>query len=383
VNIAFMGIRGVPASYSGFETAAEEIATRLAQRGHSVTVYNRSQDIPYRSADYRGVRLVRLPTWHSKHLATIVHTFLATLHVLMSRAEVVHYFGAGPGALSIIARLFGKKTVCSVDGLDWSRQKWGGFAQGYLRSSEAVVTKVAHAVVTDSAVGKDYYTQKYGLKTEMIAYGATAQRHDGSPWLEQFGLEPRRYLLFVGRLVPEKNPHLLIEAFNALDTNMKLVIVGDDPWGKEYVDSLKARGNSRVVFTGYLYGEGCAALQSNAYLFGLPQAVGGTPPVLLEAMGYSNCVVVSDTPSHLETIGDAGVSFDLQGGAEALRQRLAWLIENPTVVEAFRQRAAERVAARYQWEQVVDAHEDLYARLLGRAEATSLKPQLAVPASKE
>jgi len=384
VKIAFVGIRGIPAAYSGFETAAEELSTRLVQRGHEVTVYNRSQDIPYRAPSYRGVKLVRIPTWHSKHLATIVHTFLSTLHILTTRAQVVHYFGAGPGALSIIARLLGKKTVCSVDGLDWSRQKWGGIASSYLRSSEAVVTKVAHAVVTDSAVGEEYYRKKYGLQTSMIAYGANTHRHNGSPWLEKFGLKQRKYFLFVGRLVPEKNAHVLIEAFEALDTDMSLVIVGDDPWGREYVESLQKSGGPRVIFTGYLYGEGCAALQSNAYAFVLPQAVGGTPPVLLEAMGYGNCVLVSDTPSHLETIGDAGVSFDLSQVETDLRAKLAWLIEHPDVVEDYRRRAVERVASTYRWDQVVEAHEELYERLVaGQEKQTQMRETPVLPASKE
>jgi glycosyltransferase involved in cell wall biosynthesis len=386
MKIAFLGIRGIPASYSGFETAAEELSTRLVERGHEVTVYNRSQDIPYRANQFKRVRLVRIPTWHSKHLATIVHTFLSTLHILTTRTQVVHYFGTGPGALSILPRIFGKKTVCSVDGMDWSRQKWGGFASSYLRRSEAIVTKVAHAVVTDSAVGEEYYRQKYGLQTAMIAYGANTQRHDGAPWLEQYGLEPRKYFLFVGRLVPEKNAHLLIEAFEALDTDMKLVIVGDDPWGKEYVDSLHSQAGDRVVFTGYLYGDGCAALQSNAYAFVLPQGVGGTPPVLLEAMGYGNCVLVSDTPNHIETIDGAGVSFDLSLGVEALRERLAWLIANTDVVEDYRRRAAERVATTYRWDEVVEAHEALYERLLAgsrRDERPQMHEVPALPASKE
>jgi glycosyltransferase involved in cell wall biosynthesis len=364
MRIAIVGIRGIPASYSGFETAAEAISTRLVKRGHEVTVYNRSQDIAYRGPFYHGVKLERLPTWHSKHLATIVHSLLATLHVLTTRAQVVHYFGAGPGALSIIARLFGKRTVCSVDGLDWDRRKWGRFASAYLRVSEAVVTKTAGAVITDSPVGEEYYLEEYGLATDMIAYGAPTGRLEDPRWLERFGLEPRRYILFVGRLVPEKNAHLLIEAFEALDTDMKLVIVGDDPFGHDYVDSLKRSAGPRVVFTGYLYGEGCAALQSNAYVFVLPAEVGGTPPVLLEAMGYGNCVLVSDMPSHLETIGDAGVPYELDQGADDLREKLLWLIEKPETVEEFRRRAGRRAAERYQWDAVVDAHEALYSRLI-------------------
>jgi glycosyltransferase involved in cell wall biosynthesis len=364
MKIAMIGIRGIPASYSGFETAAEELSAGLAERGHEVTVYNRTKDISYGWPRYRGAQLVRLPTWRSKHLSTIVHSFLATMHVVTTRAEIVHYYGAGPGALSWLARLFGKKTVCSVDGLDWSRRKWGAFARTYLRASEALVTKTSDAVITDSPVGEVYYREKYGLETSMIAYGAKVQRQEGTARLTQYGLEPRRYILFVGRLVPEKNVHHLIEAFERLETDMKLVIVGDDPFEKEYVDSLKSHAGPRIVVTGYLSGEGCAELQSNAYVFVLPAEVGGRSPVLLEAMGFGNCVVVSDTPSNLEAIGEAGVSYSVQEGADDLAIKLDHLIAHPELVAEYREKAQQHAARHYVWDEVVAQHERLYGRLL-------------------
>jgi glycosyltransferase involved in cell wall biosynthesis len=364
MKVAMIGTRGVPARYGGFETAVEQVATRLVQRGHQVVVYNRSGVNPYEEPSYRGVDVVRLPTWNSKHLATIVHSLVSTLHALRTDVDVIHYYTAGAGALAFLSRLFGKQTVCSVDGLDWNRRKWGRAASTYLKLSERVVSRVVDGVITDTPVMEQYYREKYARRTAMITYGAPTERLEDGEWLQRFGLEPRRYVLFVGRLVPEKNAHLLIEAFEALDTGMKLVIVGDDPFGQDYVDSLKQRAGSRVVFTGYLYGDGCAALQSSAYVFVLPAEVGGTPPVLLEAMGYGNCVLVSDMPSHLETIGDAGVAYDLEAGADDLGQKLAWLIGHPETVEDYRHRAAIRVAERYQWDDVVDAHEELYSRLI-------------------
>jgi glycosyltransferase involved in cell wall biosynthesis len=364
MKVAMIGTRGIPARYGGFETAAEQVGTRLVRRGHDVVVYNRSGVNPYAGQAYRGVDLVRLPTWNRKHFATIVHSFLSTIHAMRSDVDVVHYYTAGAGALSFIPKLFGKRTVCSVDGLDWNRRKWGRAASAYLKFSERVVSKLVDEVITDTPVMEQYYQQQYGRQTAMIAYGAPTERIEDLQWLQRFGLEPRRYILFVGRLVPEKNAHVLIEAFEALDTDMKLVIVGDDPFGHDYVDSLKERAGARVVFTGYLYGEGCAALQSNAYVFVLPAEVGGTPPVLLEAMGYGNCVLVSDLPSHLETIGDAGVPYDLEQGVDDLREKLLWLIEKPATVEDYRRRAGQRAAARYQWDDVVDAHEELYTRLV-------------------
>ncbi len=366
MKVAMIGTRGIPARYGGFETAVEQISTRLVQRGHEVVVYNRSGVNTYEASSYEGVRLVRLPTYNSKHLATIVHSALSTLHAtLRSDVEVVHYFTAGAGALSFLPRLFGKRTVCSVDGLDWSRRKWGRFARAYLKLSEQVVSRVTDAIVTDSPPMASYYLDEYGRDTSMIAYGSNpVQRGGASEWLGKFGLEPERYLLFVGRLVPEKNAHVLIDAFEKLDTDMKLVIVGDDPWGKDYIDSLKQRAGTRVVFTGYLYGEGCQALQANAYAFVLPGEVGGTPPVLLEAMGSGNCVLVSDTPSHRQTVGEAGLIYDLTRAEAELPQALENLITQPELVAEYRNRAAERAAEQYRWDEVVRQHEELYARLL-------------------
>lgn len=371
MRIAMIGTRGIPATAGGFETAVDAIATRLVERGHEVIVYNRTPDNAYQGSEYRGVRIVRLPTLRSKHLGTIVHAFLSTLHMLFANVDVVHYYVAGAGVLSFIPRLFGKRTVCSVDGLDWNRKKWGRFASIYLKASERVVASLCDAVITDARVMADYYQQRYGRTTDMIAYGARLEPSeggnggDGGDYLQRFGLEPRKYLLFVGRLVPEKNVHSLIAAFNQLDTDMKLVIAGDDPFETEYVAKLKREANDRVVFTGFIYGAGYMALQSNAYVFVLPAEVGGTPPVLVEAMGCGNCVLVSNTSSHLEVIADAGFSFDLAQGADDLLRQLRWLLANPGVVAEYREKALAWVKRHYTWDAVVDAHEALYRRLLG------------------
>jgi glycosyltransferase involved in cell wall biosynthesis len=187
---------------------------------------------------------------------------------------------------------------------------------------------------------------------------------EGREWLKRFGLESRDYVLFVGRLVPENNIHCLIEAFRHTKSDKKLVIVGDDPWEKEYARRLKSTRDSRVVFTGGVYGDGYEQLQRNAYLFVLPDEVGGTHPALVEAMGYGNCVLVNDTPSNLEVIGGAGFSYHGSEGASDLREQLQMLVDNPRIVQEYRAKASLRALTHYRWEEVIGLHVALYQRVI-------------------
>lgn len=358
-----MGIRGVPASYSGFETCAEEVGARLVQRGHHVTVYCRSHHIRYREPFYRGMRLVRLPTLVHKYTDTIVHTTLAALHGLTQRYDIVLMFIAGNSPVSIIPRLDGAKVVLNVDGLDWKRKKWSLPAKRYIQFAEWLATRLAHAVVTDSRRVQEYYRQRYRAETTFIAYGADVTPLPPGPFLQRFGLEPRKYILFVGRLVPENCVEHLVAAFEGLETEMRCVIVGDAPYAEAYIRALKAMAGAQVIFTGYLFGEGYRELASNAYAFVETSEVGGTHPALIEAMAFGNAVIVNDTPENLETIGEAGLSYRGVMGAVHLREVLAKLLTNPRLAEEYRQRARERARV-FSWEAVTDAYEALFRQLL-------------------
>src|SRR6266700_1494752 len=268
MRIAIIGIKAIPAHYGGFETAVDEVSRGLVNRGHEVTVYNRTGMSKYPEKDYAGVHLVTLPTIKTKHLSTIAHSFVSTLHA------------------------------------------------------------------TDV--------------------------------LDRFGLKPREYVLFVGRLVPENNIQQLIRAFEQVETRKRLVIVGDDPWERDYVRRLKSTRDSRILFTGGVYGEGYAQLQQNAYMFVLPDEVGGTHPVLVEAMGFANCVLVNDTPTNLEVIGDSGISYRGAEGPEDLSRKLQILLEHPDLVAQCREKALRRAQDHYRWEDVIQKHEQLYRRALDR-----------------
>ncbi len=359
-----MGTRGVPASYSGFETCVEQLGARLAQRGHDVTVYARKHHIDYDKPTYRGMKLVKLPTIANKYLDTIVHTFLSSLHGLFQGYDIVLYFIAGNSLVAWIPRLARQKSIINVDGLDWKREKWPKLAKRYIQFAEKISGKTANAVISDSRVVQRYYQDVYHIPTTYIAYGAELPRREPGALLAELGLKPRNYVLYVGRLVPENCAHHLVEAWQKLDTDMKCVIVGDAPYVDAYKAKLRVHQDERVLMPGYVFGQGYWELASNAYAFALTSGVGGTHPALVESMAFGNCVIVHDTPENRETIGDAGLVYDGKVGADSLRAVLQQLLDDPDLVAAYRQRAAARAAEKFSWEAVTDAYEALFYDVL-------------------
>jgi glycosyltransferase involved in cell wall biosynthesis len=372
MHIAMIGIKAIPARFGGFETAVDETSRGLVRLGHQVTVYNRKGMSNHNSAVYDGVTLVELPTLKSKNLSTIVHAFLSTLHVTFRRVDVVHFFTTGATLFAPLPRLFGKKIVCSVDGCDWQRAKWGRFARWYLRLSEWIAARCCHSLISDSQDVNRYYAETYGQHSTCITYGVREYRSKQQEVLDHFGLKPREYVLFVGRLVPENNIHHLISAFENLKTEKHLVIVGDDPWERRYVQRLKSTTDPRIIFTGGVYGDGYAQLQQSAYLFVLPDEVGGTHPALVEAMGYGNCVLVNNTPSNLEVIGTAGFSYRGELGSVDLQAQLQNLLDTPSEVAGYRQRALVHATERYSWTKVAREHAAVYEELMGGSKPVNL-----------
>ena len=349
MKIGLLGTRGIPASYSGFETCVEELGQRLVQRGHDVTVYCRIPHITYPGHIYKGMSLVKFRTIHNKYLDTLFHSLISSLHALTRRYDVALYFIAGNSPVTWLPRLVGSKSVLNVDGLDWKRDKWPRLAKRYIRLAEYWATRLPNAYVTDSRVVQAYYGDRYGSRPPFIPYGSDVIPVQPGRYLQQLGLDPRRYLLFVGRLVPENCAHHLVEAFNGLPTDMKCVIVGDAPYADDYIAALKGTAGPNVLFTGYLFGAGYRELCSHAYLFIETSAVGGTHPALIEAMAFGNCVVVNGTPENRETIGDAGFAYDGGQGAVGLRALLEHLLSAPGVVDEYRRKAQLRAQAEYSW----------------------------------
>ncbi|HMA36661.1 MAG TPA: glycosyltransferase, partial [Chloroflexia bacterium] len=267
--------------------------------------------------------------------------------------------------LTLIPRSAGRKTVLHVDGLDWKRDKWPALAKRYIQGAEWLGARLPHALITDSRVVQQYYRDTFGAHAEYIAYGADVEPLQAGATLARFGLRPREYLLFVGRLVPENRIHTLIHAHAQLQTDKKCVIVGDAPYAEKYIAELKAMAGADVIFTGYQFGAAYRELSSHAYLFVEPSNVGGTHPALVEAMGFGNCVIAHDTPENRETGGDAGFYYNGRQPVESLRALVQHLVDAPHHVTAARDRARERARHHFSWEQVTDAYETLFRRLLG------------------
>ena len=361
MKIAVLGTRGIPAAYSGFETCVEQVSSRLVKKGHEVIVYCRTKHVLAKSKTYyKGIRLVNLPTISNKYLDTFFHTFISVLHVIIrSRINTILIFGVGNAIFCLPLRIFKKKVIINVDGLDWKRKKWGTFARWYLKISERWAGLFANEVITDSNVIKQYYLNRYNKQTHMIAYGAYTEKSGKQNFLVKLGLKTNGYILFVGRLVPENCAHHLIKAYNLLNTKLKLVVVGGSSYSSKYIDYLKSKANPNTLFTGYVFGENYRQIVSNAYIFVESSEVGGTHPALLEAMGMGNCVIVNDIPPNLETIGNAGVSYKGNKEHLDLAEKLDNLIENPDIVKNYRKLAVERIKKFYSWELVADKYEEL------------------------
>lgn len=363
LRVAILGTRGIPASYSGFETAVEQITSRLTARGHRVTVYCRAHVVDRRLRSWKGAELVHLPTIRNKYLDTFVHTLLSSVHAAWRlKPDVALFFIAGNSPLCLITRARGIPTLINVDGLDSDRGKWNRLAKWYLRAAERLAPRMADRAVTDSNAVAHIFEQRFGRQIGVVPYGAQEPADTGTQTLARLGLEPRRYVLFVGRLEPENNPHLLVEAWaripSSVTRDMKLVIVGGAPYASDYIRAVRRAADPRVLFPGYVFGRGYWELQRGAYVFCAPTEVGGTHPVILEALVAGNCVLVNDYKPNAETVGDAGVYFSGSRGVPHLARQLRRLLEDPELVEGYRARARVR-ARRYSWDAVATAYEHL------------------------
>lgn len=362
MRIAIMGTRGIPACYGGFETFAEQLSTRLVARGHEVTVYCRSHYVSPRQLNHQGVLLKVLPTIQHKYLDTVVHTFLSTLHGMTQRYDAALICNAANAVFAPALRLAGTPVAINVDGLEYKRKKWNWMGRLYYLVSERFAFWFPNQTVTDAHVIQEYYRARYGATSTMIAYGAEVERRPDKSAIQQWDVAPNRYVLYVSRLEPENNAHLVIEAFKRVRTSHKLLIVGDAPYSRTYIKRLRAMAqhDCRIEFTGFVFGDGYRALQQNAYCYVHAGEVGGTHPALLEAMGFGNCVLTLETPENVETVGEAGITYTDVGDLSFKLQRL---LGDESLVNPYRKRAQAHVRERYDWENVVDQYEDLFAQL--------------------
>jgi glycosyltransferase involved in cell wall biosynthesis len=379
MKIALIGSRGIPARYSGFETFYEQLAVRLAARGHAVTVYNRSHFIKDVRGSYRGVRLVTLPSIPTKHLDTLTHTLVSSLHALTQGYDIAYYCIVGNSPLVWIPRLTGSRVLLNVDGEDWAREKWGRFAQWYQRRCEAVACRTAHTLIADAHAVQRRYRDLYRTDSIFVPYGANTGGDERTDALAKWGLTPGDYIYYVGRFVPENAIDLLIRAFRRVRTTRRLVIVGDAPYMDDYKKQIQdlAAADPRVLLTGYAFGTDYAQLSSHAYLYVQPSGIDGTRPALLDQLGFGNAVLVRDSTVNVEVVRDAGFTFDRTRGEDSLAEVLQELVDAPDRVAAMKARARARITDYYNWEWITDFYIDLFERLQRGERAVSYDDFLA------
>jgi glycosyltransferase involved in cell wall biosynthesis len=360
VRIALLGTRGIPASYGGFETFAEELCPRLVERGHQVTVYCRER---YAGTHYRGVRLVHLPTIRHKYFDTLAHTLVSTLHLAGHRVDAALYCNGANAVFTPLPRLLGMPVALNVDGLERKRKKWNRLAKSWYLLSEWLATFCPTVVVTDALTIQEYYQSRYGKKSVFIPYGADIGKVEGAATLAKLGLERGEYFLYVSRMEPENHALEVRQAFERVTTSKRLALIGDAPYASEYIARVRDTRDPRVVMPGAIYGEGYRELGSHCFAYVHATEVGGTHPALIEAMGRGALVLYRDTPENVEVTGDAGLPF---GVADLPRVMERVLGMSEMEREEYRRRAMERARERYSWDAVTDEYERLFQRMVAK-----------------
>jgi len=374
LRVAFIGGRGVISKYSGIEAYYEEVGKRLAQMGHEVTVYCRTYFTP-RLAEYHGMRLVRLPTIRSKHLETFIHTLLSTAHALTQRYDIVHYHALGPALFSSFPRLVETRTAVTVQGLDWQRKKWGRLASAILRLGEWASAMFPNATMVVSQALHQRYRETHGMEAFYVPNGGVLREWQEPRKILEWGIEPKNYILFLGRFSPEKGCHLLVEAFERLKTDAQLVMAGASSYCDQYSRELRKHAGGRIRMLSWVSGETLDELLTNAMLFVLPSDLEGLSLALLDAMGAGLCVVASDVPENCEVVEGVGFTFR-RGNAADLAERLRFLIANLAVREAAGRAARQRIREQYQWQKIAGDIEKAYFTMMGwkQTEALPKKP---------
>lgn len=378
IRIAMLGHKRIPFREGGVEVVVEKLAVRMAARGHSVTCYNRrghhvsgrefdgsGPDRPGKGKNslYRGIRLKSVCTIDKKGLAAMTSSVFASFAAAFGRYDVVHFHAEGPCAMLWLPKLCGKRCVATIHGLDHRRAKWGKLASAYILAGEKCAAKYADEIIVLSQSVRDYFKSTYHRDTIWIPNGVDRpDRHKPDLIRRQFGLEKDSYILYLGRIVPEKGVQYLIEAFRQIHTEKKLVIAGgasDTDAFREELGNL-AEGDDRILFTGFVQGQLLEELYSNAYLYTLPSDLEGMPLSLLEAMSYGNCCLVSDIPECAEVVEDRAVTFR-KGDVADLGEKLQSLCDDREKVKAYKASAADFICGKYSWEDVVDRTLLLYA----------------------
>lgn len=370
-----IGQRGIPSRTSGIDIHVEELSKRLVYLGYEVEAYciKNYCDKVFINIKYAGIDIKYTHILKFKHLGTLAYTFISTIKALRSNCDIFHYHTLGPSSLAFIPRLFGKKVVCTVHGLDWEKEKYGRLAVKYLKFGEYAAAKFANKTINVSKNLVKYYRDKYNIDSEYIPNGI--DRPDIlklNVMRQKYKLEPEGYILFLSRLAPEKGVHYLIKAYNQIVTNKKLVIAGKID-GPDYEKQLKGMAkNNSIIFTGFVRDQELAELYSNAYFYVLPSDVEGLSISLLEAMSYGNCCLVSDIPENIAVIGTMGYTFE-KSNVDDLVIKLNMLLHNESKVLNVKRFSGDYILRKYNWDQITIKTSNIYKSLYGKNKSKNLK----------
>lgn len=376
MQIAMLGHKRIPSREGGIEVVVEELSTRMAAKGHSVTCYNRrghnvaGAEFDQKSCrEFHGVRLKDVFTIDGRGLAAMTASVSASLAAAFGKYDVVHIHAEGPAFMCWLPKLLGKRVIVTVHGLDHQRAKWGKLASAYIMMGERNAVRFADEIIVLSLGVQQYFSRTYGRKTRFICNGVNEPKLRPADLIrKKWGLEKDGYILYLGRIVPEKGEKYLIEAFRQVRTDKKLVIAGGSSDTQSFMEELKevARGDARIVFTGFVQGRAKHELYSNAYVYTLPSDLEGMPLSLLEGMSYGNCCLTSDIPECAEVVEDHAVLFR-KSSVEDLRDKLQMLCDQPETVDRYKKDAGAFILRKYGWDDVVEKTLELY-RGCGEAE---------------
>ncbi len=373
LRIAMIGHKRIPSREGGIEIVVEELAVRMAAKGHKLDAYNRyghhvsgkKYDEEYGRGDrkfYKGIRVRIIPTFHSSKLNAIVYSFFATIRALFTPYDIIHYHAEGPCAMLWIPKIFRKRIIVTIHGLDWQRAKWGNFASFVIKFGEKMAAKYADEVIVLSENVQQYFKDTYDRDTVFISNGIARPEIQPAELIkEKYGLEKDGYFLFLARIVPEKGLHYLIEAFRKIDTDKKLVIAGGNSQAVSYMEKIHkmASEDDRIIMTDFVQGQILEELYSNAYAFVLPSDVEGMALSLLEAMSYGNCCLVSDICENTEVVEDKALVF-AKSNVNDLRMKLEYMLQHPEIVEEYKQQSADFICGKYNWDDVVEQTLQIY-----------------------
>ena len=369
LSVAMLGHKRIPSREGGVEIVVEKLSSGLVREGHAVTCYNRkghhvggSQFDAEELDSYNGITIKTVPTLDKKGLAAMTASATAAIACAFKKYDVVHFHAEGPCAMLWLPKLFGKRCIATIHGLDHQRSKWGKLAKTYIMMGEKCAARYAHEVIVLSKNVQDYFMDTYGRKTHFIPNGVDrAQKRTPEQIKEKFQLQGEDYILYLGRIVPEKGLTYLVNAFKQVKTDKKLIIAGGASDTAEFFNELKALAadDPRIQFVGFVQGQLLEELYSNAYMYVLPSDLEGMPLSLLEAMSYGNCCLTSDIAECTQVTEDHGISFR-KSDVEDLRKKLQILCDDSQMVQTYKEQAADYICEKYSWEQVTRQTLNLY-----------------------